>query len=73
MKKNILIIGGSGYIGAKLIDFYLKKKFKVLAGFSDHTKGKIASISAVALGANLIEKHFNLDDKTIEFLLLIFL
>ena len=41
----------------------IKKKFKVLAGFSDHTKGKIASISAVALGANLIEKHFNLDDK----------
>jgi len=42
----------------------MKKKFKVLAGFSDHTKGKIASISTVALGANIIEKHFNLDDKT---------
>ena len=42
----------------------MKKKFKVLVGFSDHTKGKIASISTVALGANIIEKHFNLDDKT---------
>ena len=29
MKKNILIIGGSGFIGSKLIDFYLKKNFKV--------------------------------------------
>ena len=41
----------------------IKKKFNVLAGFSDHTKGKIASISTVALGANIIEKHFNLEDK----------
>ena len=31
MKKNILIIGGSGFIGSKLIDFYLKKKFKVFS------------------------------------------
>ena len=31
MKKSILIIGGSGFIGSKLIDFYLKKKFKVFS------------------------------------------
>ncbi len=31
MKKNILIIGGSGFIGSKLIDFYLKKKFVVFS------------------------------------------
>ena len=34
-----------------------------MAGFSDHTKGKIAAISTIALGAKVIEKHFNLDDK----------
>ena len=39
------------------------KKFKVLTGFSDHTKGGIAAISSVVLGANMIEKHFNIDDK----------
>jgi len=31
MKKKILIIGGSGFIGSKLIDFYLKKKFSVFS------------------------------------------
>jgi len=31
MKKKILIIGGSGFIGSKLIDFYLKKKFNVFS------------------------------------------
>ncbi len=39
----------------------LKKEFKVLSGFSDHTLGSTASIVAVSLGAVLIEKHFILD------------
>jgi pseudaminic acid synthase len=38
----------------------IKKKFGVLSGLSDHTDGFIASLTAVASGANLIEKHFNL-------------
>lgn len=38
----------------------IKKKFKVLAGLSDHTLGNVASTTAVALGAKVIEKHFNL-------------
>ena len=31
MKKKILIIGGTGFIGSKLIDFYKKKKFKIFS------------------------------------------
>ena len=31
MKRNILIIGGAGFIGTKLVDFYLKKNFKVFS------------------------------------------
>ena len=31
MKKKIFIIGGSGFIGSKLIEFYLKKKFSVFS------------------------------------------
>ena len=32
-------------------------------GLSDHTTSNLASILAIALGANAIEKHFKLDGK----------
>ena len=35
--------------------------FGLPVGFSDHTKGIVAPIAAVALGATIIEKHFTLD------------
>ena len=37
---------------------YLKDKFRVPVGYSDHTFGILASETAVALGACVIEKHF---------------
>lgn len=40
----------------------ISSRFGVLAGLSDHSEGVVAPIVAVALGAHLIEKHFNLDD-----------
>ena len=36
---------------------YMKKKFGVNVGFSDHSLGTEASITAVVLGATIIEKH----------------
>ncbi len=40
----------------------LKKKFKdCVIGYSDHTVGITASIAAVSLGAQFIEKHFTID------------
>jgi len=36
----------------------LQKKYGVPVGFSDHTLGNVAAFAAVALGANLFEKHF---------------
>jgi len=39
----------------------LKNTFKVPVGFSDHTIGILASLAAVALGANVIEKHFTIN------------
>ena len=42
----------------------LKKEFpKLKIGYSDHTVGPIASLCAVALGAEIIEKHFTYNKK----------
>ena len=40
---------------------YLRDKFKMNIGYSDHTLGIEASIMAVAYGAKIIEKHFTID------------
>ncbi len=42
---------------------YLKKKFRLPIGFSDHSEGLEASVAAVTLGATVVEKHFTLDKK----------
>ena len=39
----------------------LKKSFNLPVGFSDHSKGNLAAILSVGLGATVIEKHFTLD------------
>lgn len=39
----------------------LKRTFNLPVGFSDHTTGMTAALGAVALGANIIEKHFTLN------------
>jgi N,N'-diacetyllegionaminate synthase len=41
----------------------MKSRYHSSIGFSDHTAGIEASIAAVALGAEIIEKHFTLDKK----------
>jgi N-acetylneuraminate synthase len=41
---------------------YLKEKYRVDIGFSDHTEGFLASVSAIAQGATIIEKHVKLDE-----------
>jgi len=35
--------------------------YDCVPGFSDHTEGVVAAITAVAMGARIIEKHFTLD------------
>jgi len=40
---------------------YLRDKFKMNIGYSDHTLGVEASIMAVAFGAKIIEKHFTIN------------
>ena len=39
----------------------LQKDFNTVVGLSDHTLGLMASVTAVALGACVIEKHFTFD------------
>ncbi len=39
----------------------MRDEFGLAVGYSDHTLGSTAAITAVALGATMIEKHFTLD------------
>ena len=39
----------------------LQKHFNTSVGYSDHTEGVEVATAAVAMGANIIEKHFTLD------------
>ena len=38
----------------------MEKQYKISCGYSDHTTDELASITAAALGAKIIEKHFKL-------------
>ncbi len=66
MKKVFLLHCVSDYPAedkeANLISIkYLKDKFRMNIGYSDHTIGIEASIMASAYGARIIEKHFTID------------
>ena len=41
---------------------WLKNKFDVLVGLSDHTTNNIAALTSIGMGAVAIEKHFKLDN-----------
>jgi len=43
---------------------YLRKRFPVPVGFSDHADDVIASLAALSLGARLFEKHVTLNRKS---------
>ena len=66
-KKNITVLHCNTDYPTKFSDVNLKamltikEAFKVNIGYSDHTLGIEVPISAVALGAGIIEKHFTLD------------
>lgn len=39
----------------------IKKEFDLRLGYSDHSMGEIASLTAIGLGARIIEKHFTMN------------
>jgi len=65
--ENIILLKCTSAYPASLEDANLRTipnlqdTFGVVSGFSDHTLGIIAPITAVVLGAKVIEKHFILD------------
>jgi len=66
-KKNITIMQCDSAYPAQTIDaniFAMQEMgeiFKVAVGYSDHTIGPYAAYAAVALGAEIIEKHITID------------
>tara|TARA_B100001057_G_scaffold72578_1_gene66838 strand:+ start:1238 stop:2227 length:990 start_codon:yes stop_codon:yes gene_type:complete len=46
---------------------YLKKRLKMAIGYSDHTLGLTAPILATSYGADILEKHFTLDNNQSKF------
>ena len=42
---------------------YLKSKYGIITGFSDHSIGIDAAVASIHHGAKIIEKHFTLDEK----------
>ena len=63
-KKNITILHCSSEYPANKNNLnllsipFIKNKFNINVGYSDHSLGLQASFTAVALGATVIEKHF---------------
>ena len=68
-KKNIILLHCNSEYPTPFSDvnlkamLYLKKKFKLPVGLSDHTLGIEVPIAAAALDACFIEKHFTLSRK----------
>ena len=68
-KKNITVLHCSSEYPTKKKNLnllsipFLKKKFDINVGYSDHSLGLDASLTAVALGAKVIEKHFTINSK----------
>ena len=67
-KKDIYILQCTSAYPAPFRDLnlktiqLLKKKFNLKTGFSDHSMGIEASIAAVSIGAEMIEKHFTMNN-----------
>ncbi len=65
--SNVILLHATTDYPTKETDVNLKamvtmrEAFKIDVGYSDHTLGNEAAVSAVALGAKVIEKHFTID------------
>jgi len=67
--RDLIILYCVSSYPAKLKDFnlnnikILKKKFNCIVGLSDHSKDNLVAQTAVALGAQIVEKHIALDNQ----------
>ena len=59
--KNWLLVSTKKDLLKNILQDFQEIDFSVYGGFSDHTEGVIAPITAMARGAKIIEKHFTID------------
>ena len=65
--RKLALLKCSSAYPANPIDMHLKtigdmiERFQIPIGLSDHSMGAVGAVTAVALGASIIEKHFCLD------------
>ena len=69
--KNIILLYCVSNYPSKISDFnlnnirILKKKFNCTIGFSDHSKDHTVASSAIAAGAEIVEKHIALENQRV--------
>ena len=55
LKKNVLITGGSGFIGSAITEYIVKNKFNAIV-FDNNSRGNLRRLSKIRKKLNLLKE-----------------